>query len=100
MQRLLEREIEMVVDVCDDLGNLMFQVHADRPDLVLLDWELPGRSALPPGAGGAGRWPPVIVLGQQAESEGVALACGARAFVNKAAPRETLLREVHSALNK
>lgn len=77
-----------------DLGSLALQVREFRPDLVLLDWELPGRpaAALLFALHSLDYHPKIIVLSARAESEGAALAAGADAFVCKGDPPEHLLQ--------
>jgi DNA-binding NarL/FixJ family response regulator len=76
-----------------DIGSLAMQVGQFKPDLVLLDWELPGRpaAALLFALHGLDYHPKVIVLSTRPESERDALAAGADAFVCKADPPERLL---------
>jgi DNA-binding response OmpR family regulator len=64
-------------------------MQAFKPDLVLLDWEFPGRPAAAFLCGLNG--PAVIVLSRRPEAAGAALAAGAEAFVSKADPPERLL---------
>lgn len=76
-----------------DLASLAAQVSVFKPDLILLDWELPGR----PAAGllvvlsRPEARPRVIVLSVRPEAGPEALAAGADAFVSKADPPEQLL---------
>jgi DNA-binding NarL/FixJ family response regulator len=76
-----------------DSEQLMQQASTLRPEMILLEWELPGQpgqdllAAL--GSTNHGVW--VIVLSSQPEDKQAALAAGADAFVSKAdAPRELL----------
>lgn len=79
-----------------DLDGLARQVKDFQPDLVLLDWELPGRpaAALLLVLHGLTYHPRVIVLSTRPESEQDALAAGADAFVSKSDPPERLLTSV------
>ena len=73
-----------------------------KPDLVLLDWALPGlslsslidklRRICPQAA--------VIVLGSRPEARDVALAAGADAFISKADPPDRLLVLVSATREK
>ena len=74
-----------------------------RPDLVLLDWELPG---LQSGALAATVFSTlnaccpnvkIIVLSGRPEAGRPALAAGASSFVSKADPPERLLEALHHA---
>ena len=98
LRLLLEQEMGVqVVGEATEAKALLAQVAANGPDLVLLDWELPGtaedllvtlRQTCAELA--------VIVLSGQLEAEEIALAAGADAFVSKADPPEKLLAAVRS----
>ena len=82
----------VVVGECLQADTLPNQVEMQHPDLLLLDWDLPGLdvSQLPAlSATGDRLW--VIVLGVQPEAEKIAMAAGADAFLSKADPPERLL---------
>jgi DNA-binding NarL/FixJ family response regulator len=94
---LLERQPGLkVVGEATNAEDLLAQIEADCPDLVLLDWELPGlaggdllsalRAACPDLF--------VIVLSGRTEVRRAALDAGADAFVNKCDPPEWLLAAV------
>jgi DNA-binding NarL/FixJ family response regulator len=82
----------VIVGECLQADTLSNQVEMLHPDLLLLDWDLPGRSTsqLPALSTSRGR-PWVIVLGVRPEAEKAALAAGADAFLSKADPPERLL---------
>ena len=90
---LIEEDDAAMVADCADLEGLARQWQDFEPDLVLLDWELPGRpaSAFLLARNTAAR-PKLIVLSTRLEYRSVALASGADAFVFKADPPELLLR--------
>ena len=73
------------------------QEEAIQPDLVLLDWELPGPRAadLLPALRSRCRHVIVIALSGRPEARQEALAAGADAFVSKGEPPERLLAVVH-----
>jgi len=99
LQILLKQEPGLiVVRESSDLGSLVMQVKEFKPDLMLLDWELPGRpaAALLLALNGFTFQPKVIVLSKRPESEQAALATGADAFVSKADPPEQLLTAFRS----
>jgi DNA-binding NarL/FixJ family response regulator len=79
-----------------DIGSLAIQVRDFRPDLVLLDWELPGRpaAALLFAFHGLDYRPSIMVLSTRSESETDALAAGADAFVWKGDPPQQLLNSL------
>lgn len=83
----------VVVGEATEAEALLSEAQALRPDLILLEWELPGRPveellstlyALNNGC-------QVIILSRQPECETAALEAGADAFVSKAAAPEELL---------
>jgi DNA-binding NarL/FixJ family response regulator len=81
-----------LVGEASEAQDLMLQAQFLQPDLILLEWELPGQAngyltelrALSPG-------PYVIVLSSQPEQREAVLASGAEAFVSKADAPEQLL---------
>lgn len=83
----------VVVGEATEAEALLSQAQALRPDLILLEWELPGQpveevlSTLRAYSNGC----QVIVLSRQPECETAALAAGADAFISKAAAPEELL---------
>lgn len=94
--RMLLREESSVtlVGESSDLPSLVAQVKELQPDLILLDWELPGRpaAALLLARERLKYEPKVIVFSARSELEEEILAAGADAFVCKADPPEALLR--------
>jgi DNA-binding NarL/FixJ family response regulator len=94
LRLLLEHEPGLsVVGEADEAENLLAQVRAIQPDLVLLDWELPGlqTSELLPALHSLGCSLKVIALSGHWEACEEALAAGADAFVSKGDPPERLL---------
>ena len=85
-----------VVGEASNAQDLLAQTSAKRPDLVLLDWALPGlhdngtlrtlRQICPDVS--------VIVLSGRPEAQKTALAAGANAFVSKMDPPERLLAAI------
>ena len=85
-----------MVGEADDTGQALELVSRRRPDLVLLDWELPGQngtSALS-RLRAAQRGLLVIALSGRVEARRAALTAGADAFVSKGDPPERLLEAV------
>ncbi|MEA3440931.1 MAG: response regulator transcription factor [Chloroflexota bacterium] len=83
-----------------DATSLLALVKTARPDLVVLDWDLPGEplAEVLGSVQAAAPRPAIIVLGVDASTEQPALAAGADAFVLKGDPPEELLitlRRVH-----
>jgi DNA-binding NarL/FixJ family response regulator len=102
LQMLLKLEQEMtVVGQVGEAIDMVVQIGLTHPDLVLLDWELPGLptiGSLP----GLHRICPnllVIVLSGRPETRREALAAGADAFVSKADPPERLLATLQGMNN-
>ena len=103
LRSLLEEQSElMVVGEVSDCNELLAQAEAVCPDLVLIDWELPGMAiidVLPrlqkicPGLH-------VIALSGRPEVEGDALTAGAQAFVSKAGPPEPLLAAIQEVKDR
>jgi DNA-binding NarL/FixJ family response regulator len=82
-----------VVAEVSDSEHLLDEIRAQHPNVILLEWELPGQpgeelladlSALNHGSR-------VIVLSRRPEARQAALAAGAEAFISKAdAPQQLL----------
>lgn len=91
---LLEQDRQMtIVGEAVDAGELMIQLQSRCPDVLLLDWELPGLSTSRfwdeirvccPGL-------VIVALSGRAEARRNALAAGADLFVSKAEPPDRLL---------
>jgi DNA-binding NarL/FixJ family response regulator len=95
LQTLLRQEPGQIqVRESADLDSLAMQVREFRPDLVLLDWELPGRpaAALLLALHGLDYHPCVIVLSTRPELEQDARDVGADGFVCKGDSPERLLQ--------
>ena len=101
LRLLLEQEPGLcVVGEATEAEELLTQIKATRPDLMLLDWELPGLALA--NSVGPGKhllsvlhvsYPNlrIIALSGQLEARRAALAAGADAFVSKGDPPERLL---------
>jgi DNA-binding NarL/FixJ family response regulator len=101
LRLLLDHEPGLyVVGEAAEAEDLLVQIKATRPDLMLLDWELPGLSLA--NSVGPGKhllsvlhtfYPNlrVIALSGRLEARQAALAAGADAFVSKGDPPERLL---------
>ena len=76
-----------------DLDSLAVQIQEFQPDLLLLDWELPGQvaAALLFALSGYRLPQKVIVLSRSQEFEKTALALGASGFVYKGDAPDHLL---------
>jgi DNA-binding NarL/FixJ family response regulator len=99
MRLLLEQE--SAIDVVGETGkaqDLLSQAEIAQPDLVLLDWELPGSLAadLLDALRARCVQVKVVALSGRPEARQEALAAGIDAFVSKGDPPEYLLTAVHT----
>jgi DNA-binding NarL/FixJ family response regulator len=94
--RLHEEPGMNVTGMAVQTNGLLAQLEASRPDVLLLDWQLPGASveelldqikALEPP-------PKIIVLSVRPEVEKLALAAGADGFISMNEPPDELLEVV------
>jgi DNA-binding NarL/FixJ family response regulator len=100
---LLERQPHLkVVGAAVNVDDLLDQVKATCPDLVLLSWELPGLVADAPLGTLRRNFPDltVIVLSGRPKVRRAALGAGADAFVSKADPPERLLAAISDCEQK
>jgi DNA-binding NarL/FixJ family response regulator len=96
---LLEQEPRMdVVGEAAEAQGILGQAAAMQPDLVLLDWELPGLPAadIVPALRSRCLHAKVIALSGRPEARQEALAAGVDAFVSKAEPPERLLATLYA----
>jgi len=103
-----EPDLDMVGEATET-EELLVQVEATCPDLVLLDWELPGTQATarPTDAGqrlilalrACRPGLKIIALSVYPEARQAALAAGADSFVSKGDPPDQLLAAVDDFLN-
>jgi len=94
LRRLLEQEPELtVVGEAAEAKDLLTQVQKTQPDLVLLDWELPGLQAADLLLTMHSHYCPlkVVAFSERREARQEALAAGADAFISKEDPQEKLL---------
>lgn len=93
--RLLLNQVPgfQTVGEASEAASLLDQVRTVQPDLVLLDWELPGLPALNTLSVLRANRPnlKVIALSRQPELWGAAIAAGADLFVSKVDPPGKLL---------
>ncbi len=99
LQILLSQEPGVtVVGEVAEAADLLAQIRATRPDLVLLDWGLPGLATIGSLSALHTACPnlSVIVLSGRPEARQMALAAGADEFISKIDPPEKLLAAIHS----
>ena len=97
LRLLLEQQPELeVVGEAAQAEGLLVQVKALCPDLVLLDWELPGLQtvSLLPALRDLCPHLRVVALSGRPEARQAALDAGVDAFVSKGNPPEQLLAAV------
>jgi DNA-binding NarL/FixJ family response regulator len=93
--RLFEREPEIsVVGVVNGASELEHSLHETRPDLVLLDWDLPDlrTAAVFSTFRQIGRCIKVVAFSHDERAQQSALTAGADAFISRQTPQEWLLR--------
>jgi DNA-binding NarL/FixJ family response regulator len=96
---ILEQEPELsVVGEAAEVKELVEQIEAVSPDLILLDWELPGLDAanLPSALHADHPRPFIVALSGRPEAHRAALKAGADAFVSKGDPPDQLLATLHT----
>jgi DNA-binding NarL/FixJ family response regulator len=101
LRLLLENEVEeCVIDEAGTAAEVLYLVPTIRPDVILLDWNLPG----PAGAGlisaVKSEYPhtAVIVMDSRPQVAEVALGGGADGFVSKNDPPERVIAVIARAL--
>jgi DNA-binding NarL/FixJ family response regulator len=99
LRRLMEQEPELsVVGEVSEARDLLAQAQAVHPDLVLLDWELPGLQGadLLLALHCLGYPLKVVAYSERTEARQEALAAGADAFVHREEPPQWLLITLYS----
>lgn len=99
LQILLDQELNMVVvGEASDAESLLLQTRTNLPDLVLLDWQLPGLSPRDSLSSLRITCPnlQVIALSDWPGGQRQALTAGANAFVSKVDSPERLLNTLHA----
>ncbi len=99
LRLLIETRLDLeLITEARDMEHVLAQVEDTHPDLIILDWELPGRPtrervsvlrALVPGL-------KVIVINTRAELRQQVLAEGADAFICKTDPPSMLLSAIQN----
>ena len=97
LRLLLEQDSEVhIVDEVDNCSDLLAQVEEHCPDLILLDWELPGQRTTKLLPALRARCPNlfVVALSGRPEARNAALGAGVDFFVSKGDAPERLLAAV------
>lgn len=94
----LERQSGLsIIGEASDAIDMLTQLKSLHPNVLIMDWELPGlagstlyalRVILPEAT--------IIALSSRPENQRLALGFGANGFVNKSAPPETLLHTMNA----
>ncbi len=92
----------VVVAEAADADSLEAQVPTARPDLILLDWDLPGEEGSRLVAALRADHPAVqvIALSERQEARRAALAAGADAFASKGEPPAQLLAAIETCSHR
>jgi len=102
LRLLLEHEakIQRITEVAN-AQDLLTQAQTSQPDLLLLDWELPGLDNLNLLLALRERCPnlPIIALSGRLEARQMALEAGVDAFISKGEPPEQLLMTLYKVKN-
>jgi DNA-binding NarL/FixJ family response regulator len=101
LQLLVSEEPGMrVVGTASETDGLQALIRTTHPDLVIVDWDLPGRHVgkLLVEARQESHTGKFIVLGTDTEYRSAALDSGEHDFVHKAAPPQYLLNAIHRTL--
>ena len=99
LQMYLQHEPGMyVTGIASGSQRLPTQLEASRPDVLLLDWHLPGASIqdLLSDIRGIKFPPKIVVLSIKPEEKGPALSAGADAFISKNALPNKLVEVIRS----
>lgn len=103
LRLLLEQQadVEILGEAVDSTGVLDW-VKVACPDLILLDWELPGLQAvqLVRAVGEACPGARIVAMSGWPESRATALAAGVDVFVSKGEPPERLLSAIAVCRNE
>ncbi|TKJ29493.1 MAG: hypothetical protein CEE40_08310 [Chloroflexi bacterium B3_Chlor] len=103
LRALLEQQAGLeVIDEAVDAQYLLAQVEEDCPDVVLLDWELPGMAPADLISALRQECPDLLVvaLSGRVNARRAASAAGADAFVSKGEPPERLLSVIQCCAEK
>ena len=103
LQLMLHQEPGMhVTGMAVQAPGLLAQIAASEPDVLLLDWHLPGMliTELVADLRGLELPPKIIVISVRPEDKDEAMAAGADGFIGKNAPPDELLEIIRSPKKK
>ncbi len=104
MRLLLEQESAAPITVgeASDVISLIAETESVHPDLLLMDWELPGLRIAPSEIIASLRIiapeSKVVVLSSRPEERPCAMEAGADEFISKVDPPDGLVDKLHSVL--
>lgn len=101
LRLLLEQETNcIIVGEVQDADELRAAVRRGSPDLILLDWELPGLETdrLLPVANGEGTLIRVIAMSSRPEAQTAARSAGVDACISKGRPAEEVLAAIYTVV--
>ena len=89
----------VIVGEAVEAGDMLAQIRVTRPDLVLLDWGLPGLLAIGSIPAMRSLFPDlkIIVLSSHIEARYEALVAGADVFISKVDPPDRLLAALRTS---
>jgi DNA-binding NarL/FixJ family response regulator len=96
---LLEQETELdIIGEAEDIDSMLSSAESDHPDLILLDWELPGKSMIRiiPILRQLVKGLKIIALSVRLESAGAAAEAGVDAFISKGENSDRLLKVIRA----
>lgn len=96
---LLEQEEEIdIAGEAEDLESLLARTEYDRPELILLDWELSGKSMtrIVPVLRKVVKGLRIIAMSVRPEAARTAKEAGVDAFVSKGENSDRLLKTIHA----
>ena len=99
LQILLNQEPDIqVIGMAAGAKRLVDQIEASEPDMLLIDWYLPGMLVrdLLPGLQALDTAPKIVVLSVRPEDKSAAIAAGADLFIEKGNAPEELLETLRN----
>lgn len=95
---LLEQESELdIMGEVDDIDNLLVRTEFDQPELILLDWELSGKSMafIIPVLKQIVKGLRIIAMSVRPEAARAAIEAGVDAFISKGENPDRLLKAIN-----
>lgn len=94
---LLEQETELdIIGEAENMESLLLMAESGQPELILLDWELPGKSMIRivPTLRQLIKGLKIIALSVRPEAARAAMEAGADAFISKGENSDRLLKVI------